>query len=342
MMQQAAERGAKLTTQLLAFSRRQRLEARPIQLNHVVAGMLDLLRSTLGGTIRLDTVLRDDIAPAQADQTQLELVILNLAINARDAMPAGGVLRLETGAETVGDSMPRRAEEPAPGNYVTIVIADSGTGMSPEVLAKAFEPFFTTKEVGKGSGLGLPQVVGFAKQSGGGVRIESEPDHGTTVTVFLPLAEAAVECGASEEAGPPPPLAERTLVLLVDDDDVVRETTAATLGELGYRVVRAESGAVALDRLAERDDIALMLVDFAMPGLNGADVARQALALRPTLPVVFITGFADATALIDVGEERIVTKPYTEAQLRRKLERALGEAALRPLVRLPAPTPAAD
>jgi PAS domain S-box-containing protein len=216
MMLQAAERGAKLTAQLLAFSRRQRLEPRPVNLNDVVSGMLDLLRSTLGGTIRLETSLQPDQASAQADQTQLELVILNLAINARDAMPGGGTLRLETGTASIAGTAPRRPEEPASGDYVTIAVADNGTGMSPEVLAKAFEPFFTTKEIGKGSGLGLPQVFGFAKQSGGGVRIDSQPGHGTTVTVFLPHAAgetaAAAAPGAADPAAAPP---ERTLLLLV-------------------------------------------------------------------------------------------------------------------------------
>ncbi len=341
MMQQAAERGAKLTAQLLAFSRRQRLDPTPVRLNDVVSGMLDLLRSTLGGTVRLETSLQPDQAMAQADQTQLELVVLNLAINARDAMPGGGTLRLETGTAHVAGGVARRPEEPSPGDYLTITVADTGSGMSPEVLAKAFEPFFTTKEIGKGSGLGLPQVYGFAKQSGGGVRIDSQLGRGTQVTVYLPYATGEAPASVTEVQTGFATAADRKLVLLVDDDAAVRETTAAMLDDLGYTVVEADGGAAALDVLGRQPRIALMLVDFAMPGMNGTEVARQAQLRRPGLPILFITGYADTTALNEVGEDRIVAKPFRDDQLRRKLHRALCGDAPDNVIRLSERAPAA-
>ncbi len=320
MMQQAAERGARLTGQLLAFSRRQRLEPKPVDLTTVIGGMLDLLRSTLGGTIGLETALQEAPSIAQADQTQLELVILNLAINARDAMPDGGTLRLLTGSAGIADA-PQRPEEPAPGDYVTVTVADNGSGMTRDVLAKAFEPFFTTKEIGKGSGLGLAQVFGFAKQSGGGVRIDTAPGHGTAVTVFLPRAETAAmaepDLDAGAAAGPG-----WVHVLLVDDDAAVRETTTAMLGALGHQVTEADSGPAALEALAD-PGVGLMLLDFAMPGMTGAEVARAVRLRRPGLPILFMTGYIDAAALDDVGEDAILTKPFTQDQLCRKIAQAL-------------------
>ena len=189
-MRMAAERGAKLTSQLLAFSRRQRLEPKPVDLNDALASMRDLLQSSLGGSVQINTNFRPGLWPALVDPTQIELVVLNLAINARDAMPVGGSVTLETANATVG--APYRPEEPLAGEYVVVSVVDTGSGMTPEVLAKAFEPFFTTKEIGKGSGLGLSQVLGFAKQSGGGMRIETRVGEGTTVKVFLPRAQQSV------------------------------------------------------------------------------------------------------------------------------------------------------
>jgi PAS domain S-box-containing protein len=327
-MRAAAERGATLTAQLLAFSRRQRLEAKPLDLNATVAGMRDLLQSSMGGAVRLETVLKPGLWPALADPTQIELVILNLAINARDAMEVGGSLAVETGNVTLGP--PSRPEEPPPGEYVMVSVSDTGTGMPADVMAKAFEPFFTTKPVGKGSGLGLAQVYGFAKQSGGGVKIDTRLGEGTTVRVFLPraseLRQSAAEIGSAGKSerldGPP------RRVLIVDDDSAVREITAALLTELGCIVVEAGSGSAALD-LVERDPdpFDLAVVDFAMPGMNGAETAREITARRPGLPVLFVTGYADLTALREIGEDRVVQKPFRNDELAGKIRRLLGTSA---------------
>ena len=321
MMAQAAERGAQLTAQMLAFSRRQRLEPRAVDLNDTVRSMRDLLQATMGGSVRIETVLQSDLWPAMIDPTQIELVILNLAINARDAMDVGGTLTVETGNVALGP--PVRSEEPAAGDYVMVAVTDTGFGMTEEVLAKVFEPFFTTKEVGKGSGLGLSQVFGLAKQSGGGVRIDSQPGEGASVRVFLPKASTlpeADEARALEIAEPAP---KDLSVLLVDDDSAVREVTAGLLQDLGYRVVEAGSGGAALDLLDRQTEIDVLLVDFAMPGMNGAEVAREVHARRPDLPVLFVTGYADTDALAAAGGDSILRKPFVERDLAAKLRSAL-------------------
>ncbi len=323
MMEQAAQRGAKLTAQLLAFSRRQKLEPQLVDLNHTVASMRDLLQSTMASHARIETELAPDLWGAMIDPTQIELVILNLAINARDAMEVGGVLTVSTANAVLGQ--PRRAEEPPPGDYVMVAVSDTGSGMAPEVLAKVFEPFFTTKAVGKGSGLGLSQVFGLAKQSGGGVRIDTAPGAGTSVKVYLPRCD---DIAAPRPAVREPPLGVdgRPVVLLVDDDSAVREITAGMLDELGYAVVEAGSGGAALELLQQRPDVDLMLLDFAMPGMNGAEVAREATSRRPHLPIVFVTGYADVEALAHAGEAGVIQKPFEDHELASKL-RALLEGA---------------
>jgi PAS domain S-box-containing protein len=328
-MTKAAERGAKLTGQLLAFSRRQRLEPKPIDLNDTVLGMRDLLQSTMGGSVRIRTNLEPEPWAALVDPTQIELIILNLAINARDAMEVGGELIVST-SNTHLCTTPTRTEEPPPGEYVVLSVADTGTGMTEDVVQRAFEPFFTTKEVGKGSGLGLAQVFGFVKQSGGGVRIETALGVGTTIHVFLPRAQ--MNSGKMDpteaEAWPNGALRARgdTLILLVDDDSAVREITAKMLRDLGYDVLEAGSGGAALDLLAREPRITLTLLDYAMPGMSGADVAQEVHKRRPGMPVVFITGYADLAALKDVGEDHIVQKPFREADLAEKVSRSLQEA----------------
>ena len=325
LMRAAAERGAKLTAQLLAFSRRQRLEPKPVDLNDTVASMRDLLQSTMGGSVRLETVFQTELWPALVDPTQIELIILNLAINARDAMEVGGGLTVET-ANAVLDGPDRRPEEPPPGDYVAVTVSDTGSGMKPEVLARVFEPFFTTKAVGKGSGLGLSQVLGFAQQSGGGVRIDTRPGEGTSVKVFLPRAKGVVAAAQT----PTPTRAAAAVsgragvILVVDDDSAVREITKSLLDEAGYEVVEAGSGGAAIEILDRGHAVDLLLVDFAMPGMNGVEVARAAHILRPQLPMLFVTGHADLTALKEVGEDRIVQKPFRQDELRQKIEGALG------------------
>jgi signal transduction histidine kinase/ActR/RegA family two-component response regulator len=323
MMAQAAERGARLTAQMLAFSRRQKLELRAVDLNETVAGMRDLLQSTLGGSIRVGFKLQPDLWAAMIDPTQIELVILNLAINARDAMEAGGDLTIETANVRLGP--PSRPEEPSPGEYVMVSVTDTGSGMSDEVLAKAFEPFFTTKEIGKGSGLGLSQVFGLAKQSGGGVRIETALNRGASIKVYLPrtrseptILDANIRPAMAQARG------RHAVVLLVDDDAAVREITAGMLLELGYAVVEAGSGGAALDALDRNRQVDLVLLDFAMPGMNGAEVAREVRSRRPDVPILFATGYADAGALVDAPEDGVIHKPYVEEELAGKLSRALA------------------
>jgi signal transduction histidine kinase len=331
-MRTAAERGAKLTDQLLSFSRRQRLEPRSLDLNETIAGMRDLLQSTMGGSIHIETMLKHGLWSALVDPTQLELAVLNLAINARDAMEVGGTLKVEIENVTLGPAT--YPEEPPAGDYVSIRVSDSGTGMPEDIRAKVFEPFFTTKEPGKGSGLGLSQVLGFAKQSGGGVRIDSRVDEGTSVYVYLPRAGG--------ERGDERPVAARisaagaftgASILLVDDDNAVREVTRAMLQELGYAVLEAGSGGAALDVLAREPKIDLMIVDFAMPGMNGAEVARQAQAKRPSLPILFVTGFSDRSGMAGVDETHILAKPFVYDELASKVRFCLAGGASEKIVR---------
>jgi signal transduction histidine kinase/ActR/RegA family two-component response regulator len=332
-MRSAAERGAKLTDQLLSFSRRQRLEPRPLDLNETVLGMRDLLQSTMGGSIRIETKHHCGLWPALVDPTQLELALLNLAINARDAMQVGGTLKVETRNAT--RAAPRFPEDPPVGDYVAVSVSDTGTGMTDEIRAKVFEPFFTTKEVGRGSGLGLSQVLGFAKQSGGGVGIDSRLGEGTLVHIYLPRAEAMlanfatapVRTGAAE---PPRGLT----ILLIDDDNAVREVTRAILHDLGYLVLEAGSGGAALDLIEREPKIDLMVADFAMPGMNGAELARLAQAKRPSLPVLFVTGFADRTALAGISEAQIISKPFIDDELARKVRLAVAAGDSSNVVRL--------
>lgn len=321
-MRSAAERGAKLTDQLLSFSRRQRLEPRALDLSQIIEGMRDLIQSTMGGSIRIDVQLRRDLWPALADPTQLELAVLNLAINARDAMQVGGSLRVETMNVTL--DAPVAPEEPPAGDYVSICVNDTGTGMTPEVRAKVFEPFFTTKEIGKGSGLGLSQVLGFAKQSGGGIRIDSNVGQGTSVHIFLPRATAKVTRAPPVVESISDGLApEGAMILLVDDDSAVREVTSAILRDLRYSVIEAGSGAAALELLDQRPTVDLMLVDFAMPGMNGAEVAHLARNVRPALPILFVTGYADRAALVGVNDTQIIGKPFANDELAAKIKLAL-------------------
>ncbi len=322
-MRAAAERGAKLTDQLLSFSRRQRLEPRSLDLNVAVVGMRDLLHSTMGGSIRIETELSPELWLALVDPTQLELAILNLAINARDAMEVGGTLRVATRNTTLG--APSGAEDPPGGDYVAVCVSDTGHGMAEEIRARVFEPFFTTKEIGKGSGLGLSQVLGFAKQSGGGVRIDSHPKQGTAVHIYLPRAEATMQLPAVPVRREGSPTTFRgASILLVDDDNAVREVTRAMLHDLGYRVLEAGSGGAALDLIDRTHSLDLMIVDFAMPGMNGAEVARLGRTRRSNLPVLFITGFAERVGIEGIAEAHLLRKPFAQDELATRVRLALA------------------
>lgn len=330
-MRVAAERGAKLTDQLLSFSRRQRLDPRSLDLNGVVAGMRDLLKSTMGGSIQIETTLQNGLWLAMVDPTQLELAILNLAINARDAMEVGGTLKVGTSNVTLG--RPSRSEEPPAGEYVAVCVSDDGCGMTEDVRGRVFEPFFTTKEVGKGSGLGLSQVLGFATQSGGGVSITSRPGEGTSVHLYLPRAqEKIIPTVASPTKGMANVSFRGATLLLVDDDNAVRDVTRSMLEDMGCLVIEAGSGGAALDMIDRASRIDLMIVDFAMPGMNGAEVARLARVKRPRLPILFITGFADRSAMEGIGEIQILRKPFSDDDLAEKLRTVMiAEPAVMPL-----------
>ncbi len=324
-IREAGERGATLTSQLLAFARRQQLAPTAVNLNDTLVALLSLLKSTLGGNVRIETDMQTDLWHALVDPTQIEMIILNLAINARDAMGVSGQLTLGT-HNMVVDQPALRAEDPAPGDYVVLSVTDTGGGMSEEVLSKAFEPFFTTKEVGKGSGLGLAQVFGFAKQSSGGARIHSQLGVGTTVQVFLPRTAAPQKTTPHVETSVLPFLGGQR-ILLADDDRSVREVTAQMLQSLGFAVTEAESGNQALQLLAEGIEVDLLLADFAMPGMNGGELARTVRTRYPALPVVIVTGYAELSELGLAGYP-IIQKPFREEQLASRIQLALREGSL--------------
>jgi signal transduction histidine kinase/ActR/RegA family two-component response regulator len=318
---QAAERGADLTSQMLSFSRRQRLTPTSIDPNRIISDMGDMLARTIGPHIRVETRLEPDLWLALADPTQLEVMILNLAINARDAMPGGGRLTIATRNEA---SVPAAvASELDPGEYVSISVADTGTGMPSWVVAKAFEPFFTTKEPGKGTGLGLAQLYGFAKQSGGTVRIDSAEGQGTTVTIFLPRTRQASAAPTPLLLSPQPVC--KTVILLVDDDDDVRTVAAAMIEEAGYEVECAESAAAALAKI-EPGRFSLVVTDVAMPVMSGVDLARRIRELVPDLPVIFASGYADVQTFgEELSEEVLLKKPYRVSELAAAIHAALNE-----------------
>ncbi len=341
---QAAERGAKLTAQLLAFSRRQRLIPAAICPNEIIGAMGDLLTRSIGRHIVVETRLASDLWRALADPTQLEVMILNLAINARDAMPQGGRLKIETRnlAQVPAALM---LELPA-GEYVEIAVCDNGSGMSPDVLERAFEPFFTTKEQGKGTGLGLAQLYGFAKQSGGTARIESRVGEGTRVAIYLPRTEH------ESDVAPPNAVAglarRRARILIVDDDHDVRAVATALVAELGFEVASAESGEAAL-RMLEAQPFHLLITDVAMPGMNGIQLAFRVRALAPAMPVLFASGYADLQTFgPELDSRHLIKKPFRLAEVAERIHQALedGAAAVEPVeacstsrTRPPADTP---
>ncbi|MCK1571408.1 ATP-binding protein [Bradyrhizobium sp. 174] len=315
-----AERGAKLVKQLMAFSRKQHLAPEPIDINELAGVVAELLSRTIGTGIRLEVATQEGLWPALVDPTQLELMLLNLAFNARDAMPTGGTIVIETTAlNRVPDQLARELKA---GQYVCISVKDTGTGMPPDVLARAFDPFFTTKAPGKGTGLGLSQVYGFARQSGGTVKIETELGRGTVVRIFLPRSTKAVVAGQGSSE---PTASARGTALVIDDDADVRETTGGMLETLGYRVVATDDLEAALAALG-RESVDLALVDLAMPKISGVDVGRQLRQRSPRLPILFCSGFPD---LIEENRKRIskeafLSKPYSLADLAAKIEAISG------------------
>jgi signal transduction histidine kinase/ActR/RegA family two-component response regulator len=316
---QASERGADLTTQLLAFSRRQRLSPAAIDINHVISGMRDMITRTIGPHVEVKTDLEEGLWSALADSTQLEVMLLNLAINARDAMPGGGHIEIRTrNVSEVPQSLKPDLDD---GEYVCISVHDDGPGMPDDVLSRAFEPFFTTKSHGKGTGLGLAQLYGFAKQSGGAAKIESELGEGTTVAIYLPRTrQEPVRPASGRQDGH---RGREARILIVDDDDDVRVVTAATIQELGYDVVSVATAQSAIDELA-KEHFDLLITDVAMPRMTGVELARRVRSTNSRLPIIFSSGYADVKTFgEELSEEVVLKKPFRVAEIARRIEAAL-------------------
>ena len=321
-MRQAAGRGAALTRQLLAFSRRQALRAEPVDLRRQIGSMRELLDRSLSGDVHVALDFGPDLWPVEVDPGELELVILNLAVNARDAMPEGGTIEIRAA------NLPGWDADGLHGDFVRLAVIDTGTGMPPEVVARVFEPFFTTKDIGKGSGLGLAQVYGFARQSGGTVRIDTAPGRGTTIELLLPRSAGMPQAAARPAAelrqmGAP---GTRGHVLLVEDDDEVAALVGQMLGELGFGVTRAASAAAALGALADGRPVDLVFSDVLMPGgMNGVELARELRRRHPDLPVVLTSAYAgNAKRDADAAGIALLPKPYRLEELAAVTQTALG------------------
>lgn len=328
---EGAEHAATLTHRLLAFSRRQPLAPEPIDPNKMVSTMAEMLRRTLGEDVCLEAVFAGGLWRAFADPSQLETTILNLALNARDAMPQGGKLTIETSNAYLDENYSARELDIPPGQYVLIAVTDTGTGMNRDTVARAFDPFFTTKPAGRGTGLGLSQVYGFVRQSGGHVRIYSEQGLGTTIKLYLPRhhGPATVAPVAATHARSTPRSEKSETILIVEDDVRVRDLTADTLAELGYNVLAAESAAAALRQLEVCPNISLLFTDVVMPDTNGRKLAEEAWKRRPDLKILFTTGYTPNAVVhngvLDPGVELIV-KPYSIDRLARKVRDVLDGA----------------
>jgi two-component system, cell cycle sensor histidine kinase and response regulator CckA len=347
----AARKGSDLTRQMLAFARKQALEPVEVKINDLVTGISPLLSRTIGETIELKVDAMAGDPKALIDASQLESAVLNLAINARDAMPKGGLLTIETQPVYLDQSYAEKHPEVTPGHYVMVAVSDTGSGISPEVLEKVFQPFFTTKETGKGSGLGLAMVYGFIKQSGGHISIYSEVGHGTAIKMYLPrkfaegedvpevisapaepeaeLPEVAPEPVVVEEPAPLTiPEKKAPKLLVVEDQEAVRAVACGFLQDFGYDVIEAEDGLQALARLQENPDVDLMFSDVVMPGgMNGFDLAQAARSIRPGLKIVHTSGYPKG-AMVHQEEPRfregfIIMKPYRREDLQKIIKEAL-------------------
>jgi PAS domain S-box-containing protein len=322
--QGASKRAAALTHRLLAFSRRQTLDPKPTNANRLIEGMEDLVRRTVGPSIEVETVLAEDLWITLCDASQLENSVLNLCINARDAMPDGGKLTIET-ANTSLDGRAAREKDMAAGQYVMVCVTDTGIGMAPDVIERAFDPFYTTKPMGQGTGLGLSMTYGFAKQSGGQVRIYSEVSKGTTMRIFLPrhAGEEDAESLPAQLTEAPRAQAGET-VLIVDDDEAVRMLVTEVLQELGYGAIEAADGTSGLNVLQSNARIDLLITDVGLPGgMNGRQIADAARVRRPGLKVLFITGYAENAVVrngyLEAGMQ-IMIKPFTMEALAARIQ----------------------
>ena len=323
-----AERAAQLTQRLLAFSRRQPLNPRVLDINKLIVAISDLLTRTLGENVQLETISGAGLWNVEVDASEMESTLLNLALNARDAMPDGGKLTIETGNAYLDEEYCRKHEGIAPGQYILIAVSDSGAGMSAETIDRAFEPFFTTKEAGKGTGLGLSQVYGFMKQSGGHVKIYSEPGEGTTIKLYLPRRDGdEVAATADDDLN-----AERgggETILIVEDDDGVRQYASEILRDLNYQVIEAKDSATALRLLDADKKFDLLLTDVVLPGKNGRELASEVERRRPGTKIIFMTGYSRNAIVhqgrLDPGIE-LIPKPLTERVLARKIRQLLNRS----------------
>jgi CheY-like chemotaxis protein len=330
MIARAARRGADLTQRLLAFARKQALDPRVIYVHQLVSAMDDLLRRTLGEHIDIHVEGGEGLWPALVDPGQLESALLNLAINARDAMPGGGHLTIKSANVWLEEAEAKRLGDVLPGPYVQLSVCDTGVGIHPEHLDRVFEPFFTTKETGKGTGLGLAMVYGFIKQSGGHVQIESQPGYGTAVNLYLPPVDGMqrsfrpAEREASVESG-------SEAILLVEDDDLVRQCVSDQLVLLGYHVIEARNGPEALSVLRTGTQVDLLFTDIVMPGgMTGRQLAEDARQLRPGLQVLFTSGYTEDTfgnhGRLGPGVQ-LLSKPYRQSDLAQAIRKALTARA---------------
>ena len=321
----SAERAGALTQRLLAFARQQSLDIRSLDINAMVVGMGDIFRRTLGENIALDIMLKGDLWPALSDANQLDSVLLNLVVNARDAMPRGGRLTIETANMRIDEAHSRLQDDMEAGDYVMIGVSDTGCGMPASVVAKAFDPFFTTKPIGQGTGLGLSMAYGFARQSGGHLRIYSEVGQGSSVKLFLRRGTRDVEL-AGESVTAPPPLGRGETILIVDDNEILRSVMTEVVTELGYRVLDAADAKVAIEILQADHQIKLLVTDVGLPNMSGHQLAQVAHQLRPDLKVLFVTGYAENALvlreIVDTELEMLI-KPFTLAALGSKIQTLL-------------------
>jgi len=327
MIDEAAERGANLTRHLLAFARKQPLQPREIDVNALVLESAKLLHPTLGEHIQITPLLSPEAWTAQADPNQLTTAILNLALNARDAMPDGGKLALETGNVILDEAYASMHNEVTPGDYIMIAVSDTGIGISPADLERVFDPFFTTKEVGKGTGLGLSMVFGFVKQSGGHIKIYSEQGHGTTVKIYLPRATGASQ-DASEATLQPAIEGGNETILVVEDDALVRRYVITQIESLGYATVEAGNATEALALIDRHPGISLLFTDVIMPGLmNGRQLAIEAARRLPGLRTLYTSGYTENAIVhhgrLDYGV-LLLAKPYRKSELARMIRQALA------------------
>lgn len=330
MAQEGARRAAELTKRLLAFSRKQPLQPVQVDANALIVGMSDLITRSLGSSIRLETVQHADLWWTKVDPNQLENVILNLAVNARDAMPHGGRLRIQTENYDGGEDTEGAAHDLPAGQYIAIEVSDTGTGMTPEVLAKAFDPFFTTKAVGQGTGLGLSQVYGFVAQSTGHIKLASDPGRGTTVRIYLPRLTQVEDLPVPAPSPSPSTEVRQELVLVVDDEPAVLEFSSTALAELGYRILTADSAATALKILQARQDIDLLFTDVVMPETSGHQLAQAAKALHPQLKVLYTSGYTRDEVMQDGALDQgihLLAKPYSIDEMAKRVRLVIEEPA---------------